>query len=100
MELLYPINFIGHDEWLESGYSLDLANGDVVTRDGEVLGSWRVVDYDPSRDDEGGRFEFVPFGEDVVKFSTEFASLNIRASRGFALSNLTRSIKEWRETQG
>jgi len=51
MDMIYPINFVGHDEWVKSGYALDLAGGDVITRDGEVLGSWRVVAYSPEADD-------------------------------------------------
>jgi len=99
MELIYPINLAGHDEWMKSGYALDLAGGDVITRDGEVLGSWRVVEYDPEADDEGGRYEFVLNGQDVVMFAEEFAFLDYRTSRGFALSTLTRAIKEWHEAQ-
>ena len=62
MDLIYPINFVGHDEWVASGYSPELAEGEVITRDGEVLGSWRVVEYDPETDDGGGRYEFVLWG--------------------------------------
>lgn len=97
MELTYPINFVGHDEWLNSGYEPKLSQGDVVTRDGEFLGTWRVVDYD--HEDSSGRFEFVLDGEDVVKFSEDFAMLDIRTSRGFALSRLTRTVREWHEGQ-
>lgn len=99
MDLIYPINFIGHDEWMASGYSRDLAGGDVITRDGEVLGTWRVVDYDPDKDDEGGRYEFLLNKQDVVKLAEEFACLDFRTSRGFALSTLTRAIREWHEGQ-
>jgi hypothetical protein len=99
MDMIYPINFIGHDEWMQSGYSLDLAGGDVVTRDGEVLGSWRVVDYNPDADNEGGRYEFVLIGQEVAMFEEEFAFLDFRGSRGLALSTITRSIKEWLEAQ-
>lgn len=90
---------MGHDEWMRSGYSLGKAGGDVITRDGEVLGVWRVVEYDPEADDKGGRYEFILDGQDIVKFSEEFAFLDLRASRGLALSTLTRAIKEWQETQ-
>jgi hypothetical protein len=99
MDLIYPINFVGHDEWMESGYSLGLAGGDVITRDGEFLGVWRVVEYDPEADDKGGRYEFILDGQDVVKFSKKFAPLDSGINRGLALSNLTRAIKEWRETE-
>jgi hypothetical protein len=97
VDLTYPINFIGHDEWLQSGYDQSLSQGDVITRDGDVIGSWRVVDYDPDNEYSSGRFEFTAFGEDVVKFDEEFASLDVRMSRGFALSTLTRTIREWYE---
>ena len=99
MDLTFPINFVGHDEWMKSGYALHLARGDVVTRDGEVLGFWRVVEYDPEAEDEGGRYEFVLNGQEVVVFAEAFAFLDYRASRGLALSTLTRAIREWHETQ-
>jgi len=98
MDLIYPINFSGHDDWVKSGYALNLAGGDVITRDGEVLGIWRVVEYDPEADEEGGRYEFVIDGQDVVKFAAGFAFLDYRVSRGLALSTLTRTIREWHET--
>lgn len=97
MELIYPINFIGHDEWIHGGYDPGLAQGDVITRDGEVIGSWRAVGYDPNDEYSSGRFEFIPSGEDTARFTEEFASLDIRMSRGLALSNLTRTIREWYE---
>ena len=99
MDLIYPINFVGHDEWMESGYALKLAGGDVITRDGEVLGVWRVVAYDPQADDAGGRYEFITDGQEVVTLSEDFAFLGVRTSRGLALSILTRAIREWQETR-
>ena len=99
MKLPYLINFIGHDVWLESEFKPDLASGDVITRDGEVLGVWRVVDYNPEDDDAGGRYEFVLSGQDVAIFTQEFSHLDDRFSRGIALSRLTRAISEWYENQ-
>lgn len=99
MDLVYPINFVGHDEWMDSGYDPKLSHGDVVTRDGEVLGSWRVVDYDHKDEYSSGRFEFILNGDSAMKFSEDFAMLDVRTSRGFALSNLTRAIREWHENQ-
>lgn len=99
MDFIYPINIVGHNEWMESGYALELASGDVITRDGEVLGIWRVVEYDPEDDYSSGRFEFVKDGQDLVKFFEEFAMLDVRTSRGFALSNLTRTIREWNDAR-
>lgn len=93
MDLIYPINFVGHDVWMDSGYEPKLAHGDVITRDGEVLGSWRVVDYDHEDEYSSGRFEFTLDGEDIVKFAEDFAMLDVRTSRGFALSNLTRTTR-------
>jgi hypothetical protein len=97
MEYTYPINFVGHDQWMNSGYDPGLSHGDVITRDGEIIGKWRVVGYDPHAEYSGGRFEFTASGKDAVKFTEHFASLDVRMSRGFALSTLTRTIREWYE---
>ena len=99
MDLIYPINFVGHDNWIDSGYEPNLARGDVITRDGEVLGSWRVVDYQHKDEYSSGRFEFILNGESAVKFAVDFTMLDVRTSRGFALSNLTRTIREWHENE-
>lgn len=99
MDLIYPINFVGHDEWIDSGYEPKLAHGDVVTHDGEVLGSWRAVDYDSKDEYSSGRFEFILNGASAVKFSEDFAMLDVRTSRGFALSNLTRAIRAWHQNE-
>ncbi len=69
MDLPYRINLIGHDAWMSSGYAFDLAFGDVITNDGEILGTWRVVDYNPDADEEGGRYEFIPNGQTEPMFT-------------------------------
>lgn len=92
MDLIYPIKFVGHDEWMGSGYEPKLAHGDVITRDGEVLGSWRVKNYDHKDKYSSVRFEFILNGESAV----DFAMLDVRTSREFALSNMTRTIRDWR----
>lgn len=97
MKLVYPINFVGHDEWMHSGYDPRLSQGDVITRDGEIIGTWRVVGYDPDDEYSGGLFEFTASGEDAAKFTEDFAMLDVRTSRGLALSTLTRTIREWYE---
>lgn len=99
MDLIYQINFIGHDEWIKSDYALDMARGDVITREGEILGGWRVVEYDSEGDYGGGRYEFVLDGQDVAMFAERFLSLDSGLSRGLALSTITRSIKEWHEAE-
>lgn len=97
MELVYPINFVGHDEWMQSGYDPRLSQGDVITRDGEIIGTWRVVSYDPNDEYPGGHIEFTSSGEGAAKFTEDFAMLDVRTSRGLALSTLTRTIREWYE---
>lgn len=100
MDLIFPINFIGHDEWVQSGYDLNLAGGEVITRYGEVIGRWRVLDYHPDAEygeDEGGRYEFTPNGSDTATISCEFAFLDYRGSRGLALSRVTKAIRDWYE---
>ncbi len=99
MNYAYPINLEGHDEWMESGYELRLSGGRVVTRDGEIIGTWRVVDYDPENDESTGRYEFVPEGQTDVAVSEGFQCLDYRVSRGLALSNFSRSIREWHDAQ-
>lgn len=99
MDLIYPINFVGHDKWMDSRYEPKLSHGDVITRDGEVLGIWRAVNYDHKDEYSSGRFEFILNGESAVKFAEDFAMLDVRTSRGFALSNLTRTIREWHEDE-
>ena len=99
MDLAYPINFVGVDEWMDSVYQPELAQGDVITRDGEFLGIWRVVDYDHEDAYSSGRFEFIVDGQDVVKFSEDFDMLDVRIHRGSAMSRLCRTIKEWHESQ-
>lgn len=99
MDLIYPINLVGHDEWLDSAYSVDLAAGDVITRDGEVIGQWQVVNYDPDDDFSGGRYEFLPDGQCGAAVSEEFGLLDSRTSRGLALLNVTRAIRHWHEAQ-
>lgn len=99
MCLIYPINFAGHDEWMKSGYALDRARGDVITRDSDVLGSWRVAEFDLEADDDGGSYEFVLLGRDGALFVEEFAYLDYRTCRGLALSTRTCAIKEWHEAQ-
>lgn len=83
---------------MQSGYDPLLSRTDVITRDGEIIGRWRVVDYDPDDEYSAGRFEFMAFEEDAAKFQEDFAMLDVRMHRGFALSTLTRTIREWCET--
>lgn len=101
MSLIFPINFIGHDEWSDSGYDHNLAAGEVVTRDGELIGRWQVTDNDPNAEygEEDGRYEFTPQGEDAATITEEFAHLDFRISRGFALSNITRAIRDWYDAE-
>ena len=99
MDLDYPINFVGHDEWMRSGYDQRLSQGDVITCDGEIIGTWSVAGYDPDDENSGGRFEFTAYGEDTVKFMEDFTMLDARMSRGRALSTLTRTIREWYEAR-
>ncbi|MZR13733.1 hypothetical protein GQE99_11970 [Maritimibacter sp. DP07] len=97
MELVYPINFIGHDKWMQSVYDPRLSQGDVITRDGEVIGAWRALGYDPNDEYSAGLFEFTAFGEDSATFTERLAMLGVLMSRGFALSKLSRTVRDWYE---
>ncbi|WP_306111826.1 MULTISPECIES: hypothetical protein [Roseovarius] len=100
MELNYPINLVGYQEWLDSGFAVSRASGDVITSDGEVLGIWRVAynpEAKPGVDDEGGCFEFIADGQSAPMFSAGFAILDSRINQGTALSYFTRTIRDWHE---
>jgi len=99
VELTYLVNLIGYDEWQESAYSKELSQGDVITRDGEVLGIWRAAGYDLEDVNTGGQYEFVQDGQSSVKFRESFGTLDSRISRGYALSKFSRAIREWYEAQ-
>lgn len=90
MDYIYPINFVGHNEWLDSGYEPKLAQGDVVTRDGEFLGMWRVVDYDHEDEYSSGRIEFILDGESTVKFAEKS-----RRCSGFHQTNRSAVAAFW-----
>ena len=102
MDLIYPINLIGHDDWLESGYDTALAAGDVVTRDGECIGRWAVTGYNRDPDDEdgdGGQFEFTPTDQVEPTIIVSFALVDYRMSRGMALSQFGRGIRAWYDAE-
>ncbi|MBU1827442.1 MAG: hypothetical protein KJ731_03035 [Alphaproteobacteria bacterium] len=84
MELRYPINFIGHEE--------GATKGDVLTRDGEYLGTWFFYG-----DDESGDFHFVADGETEPMFSEGVSFRRSGLLEGMALSSICRSIREWFE---
>lgn len=88
MELTYPINFVGFDRG-DSG-------GEVVTRDGEYLGTWILF-----KDDEeiSGEFRFTADGEDEPLFSETVAFLESRLHVGLALSTICQSIRAWHEDE-
>jgi hypothetical protein len=100
MKLRYLINFQGYEDWVEGEYALSLAQGEVITRDGEIIGTWRVVDYHPDAADDpsldqGGRYEFIAKDHTTPMFAESFALLDIGLSRGMALSNISRTIADW-----
>lgn len=97
MDLRYSINFVGYDEWVASGYTHELAGGDVISRDGEVLGKWRVVNYDLEESNPSGRYEFISNGQSDVTFMEAIGFLDSGLRRGLALSEITRKIREWHE---
>lgn len=89
MKLTYPINLIG----LENGAS----SGDVVTRDGEYLGTWMLVVDEVA---DSGEFQFFVDGDKEPKFSEYVSFLDSRTNRGMAVSNLCGTIRQWRDEDG
>lgn len=88
MELRYPINLMGAGDGAE--------NGDVVTRDGEFLGTWS---FEKDEAEETGVFHFTADGEVEPKFSEGVAFLTSGMLTGLAMSNLCRSIRDWHDGQ-
>jgi hypothetical protein len=88
LELKYPINLMGAEGGAEKG--------DVVTRDGEFLGTWS---FDKDEAEETGVFHFTAFGEAEPTFSEGVAFLTSGMLTGLAMSNLCRSIREWHDGQ-
>ena len=99
MDLIYPINLVGHEEWVESGFEPALASGDVITRDGEFIGIWRVADYFLEDDYLDRAYEFLPLGSDLPMFYAAFGLVDSRTSRGLAQSRICRGIREWHDAQ-
>lgn len=69
----FPINLVGYPRESE---------GEVVTRDGEVLGRWRMSD-----DEALEMVEFIPEGADDVLF------------RGHVIGVLCANVQDWHEGQ-
>jgi hypothetical protein len=88
MELTYPINLIGFEDGSPSG--------DVLTRDGEYLGTWTFA---KDENNETGVFRFVADGESGPKFSDSVVFLSSGMLTGMAMSKLCRSIRDWHEEQ-
>ena len=88
VELRYPINLMGAEDGAE--------NGDVVTRDGEFLGTWS---FEKDEAEETGMLHFTADGEVEPKFSEGVAFLTSGLLTGLAMSNLCRSIRDWHDGQ-
>ncbi len=86
VELRYPINLMGAEGGAE--------NGDVVTRDGEFLGTWSFAKDEA---EETGTFYFTADGEAEPKFSESVPFLTSGMLTGLAMSNLCRSIRDWHD---
>jgi hypothetical protein len=86
MELRYPINLMGAEDGAQSG--------DVVTKYGEFLGTWR---FEQNAEEDTGVFHFIAVGESEPMFSEDVAFLTSGMLTGRAMSNLCRSIRDWHE---
>jgi hypothetical protein len=90
MELEYPINLVG--------FEVADAAGEVITRDGEYLGTWSFA----VRQDNGedlGELSFTPDGAIETLFVVDVGSIETSFGIGFALSEMHALIKNWHQTQ-
>lgn len=88
MELPYPINLMGIDD--------EASDGDVLTREGEYLGTWTLIRDEP---DDGGVLHFVEDGKSEPLFSEAILILSSGVHFGRAMSNLCASVRRWHESQ-
>lgn len=96
----YPINLVGIDEHrhdedpaLKRAYS-----GDVITREGEIIGQWKVSETWLEGMGTGyGKLEFWPEGHDAALFNEEIGVISSGVHYGMAMSDICRDIREWYE---
>ncbi len=88
VELRYPINLMGAEDGAE--------NGDVVTRDGEFLGTWS---FDKNEAEETGTFHFTADGEAEPKFSESVPFLTSGMLTGLLFFQADDGIRDWHEGQ-
>jgi hypothetical protein len=84
MKYTYPINLVGIDD--------GATTGEVVTRFGEHLGVWELVE---DKEAETGVFHFIPEGENSPLFSETVSYFGSGTLTGLAMSKLCRSIDDW-----
>lgn len=90
MDLVYPINLVG--------FEVTDAGGDVVTRDGEYLGTWSFT----VRQEDGeelGALAFTADGSGESMFMIDVGSIEHTFGVGFALSEMHALIKKWHQSQ-
>lgn len=88
MDLTYPINLIG----LADGSS----SGDVLTRDGEYLGTWRL---DRDEQNDQGVLHFIEDGSAEPMFTEAIPLLDSGMLFGRAMSDLCAAIRDWHDAQ-
>lgn len=86
MELQYPINLLGIED--------DATGGDVITRDGEYIGTWAFV-----KEGESGTIHFTADGESAPMFSEGVGVLDSGLLTGLAMSRLCSSIRDWHNAE-
>lgn len=86
MELPYPVNLFGYDDGDQSG--------DVLTRHGEVLGTWKIVEDD--RGMANGSAKLCYFAENSCDplFIEVIGLYGSRMMTGQAMSNICRRIRQ------
>ena len=88
MELQYPVNLIGIED--------DAESGEVLTRYGEYLGTWRFA---KDEQEEIGVISFTKNGDAEPIFSEGVPFLDSGMLTGMAMSKLCRAINEWHEAE-
>lgn len=86
MELPYAVNLFGYDDGDQSG--------DVLTRHGEILGNWEIVEVDPGADNGSAELRFFDGKSCEPKLTEVIGLYGSVMLTGQAMGNMCRRIRQ------
>lgn len=85
MELKYPVNLYGYDDGDDFG--------DVLTRHGEVLGTWKIIETTLGEVNGSAKLHFFEPASDKPLFTEEIGLYGSRMLTGRAMSDICQRIR-------